>query len=412
MYNFVSSVDKNRFDEFVNGYEHTSFFSYSVRKDIKEADNRFKAYLTGMEDDKGTLVAVALLFYMPAKKIKTMRITYGPVLDYNNQKLVEEFLSEIEKFSKKLKIDVIEIEPPFIIKKYDNKLNLIFENDNNIVPSFEKLGYLYLGLEDLGGNYQLRRTSIVDLSVSEDDLFKKMSSSKRTSINKNDKYYKIKIIEGTKEDLKYLIKYRNQLSEKKDFFVEPLSYYETYYELVNKEHKSKVVKIVFNIDDAIDNLNRDLELLKEKIESAKEKELNSLNSQIASLEKRIAEMETYKVENSCVGDYVIGCALRVYYKDTMVNLFAHVDKNLANIGASNVLVYEMLLEAKKDGYKYNDLYGLPNPFDKDSLDYSVGVFKLDFGGDVIEYVGAFKKVLNVKRYKLFNLIANIRRKIK
>jgi len=411
MYTFNSFVDKNKFDRFVSSCETASFFSYSVRKMIKEVDKRFRAYLTGIEDDNGDLVAAAILLYMPCKRIKTMRISYGPVLDYSNNVLLESFLLEIEKFSRCLKIDVIEIEPPFVIKKYDNKLNVIYENATDIVPLFEKVGYSYLGLEDLGGNYQLRRTSVIDLGASEDELFKRFSSSKRTSITKNDKYYKIRIVEGTKDDLKYLVKYRNQLSEKKDFFVEPLSYYENYYELANREHKAKVVKIVLNVDDAIGNLNDDLDILKRKTLSAREKELNSLNSQIESLEKRMDELRIYKDENSCVGDYVIGCAFRVYCKDTMVNLFAHVDKTLFNIGASNVLVYNMMLDAKNSGYKYNDLYGLPNPFDKDSLDYSVGVFKLDFGGDVIEYIGVFKKVLNKNRYKLFNFLCSMRNKL-
>ena len=409
MYNFISSVEKSRFDKFVLDSALASFFSLSVRKELKEVDERFEGFLVGMEDDKKELVAVAQLLYMPAKKFKNMWITYGPIVDYKNKILLKKFIFEIDKFCKSMKIDAVNIEPPFVISKYDNKLNQIYEVDYDINKEFRDNGYEYLGTKDILGNYQLRCTSIINLTLDEEELLNKMSSSKRGYLSKNSKYYNVRIVEGDIEDLKYLIKYRNQLSEKKDFFVEPLSYYETFYEFVNKEHRAKIVKVIMNLDEAINNINSDIREIETKVETAREKEKPVLKNQITSLIKRVTELEVYKEKNSCEGDYVIGCALRIYVKDTMVNMFAHIDKDLTNIGATNVLVYNMMIEAKKDGYKYNDLYGLPNPFDKENRDYSLATFKLEFGGDVVEYIGAFRKVINKKKYFVFNIFDNFKK---
>jgi len=412
MYNFIKSVDEKKFDNFILESSMTSIFSLSVRKDIKEADKRFVGYLVGMEDEKQKLVAVAMLLYKPTSRVRTMWITYGPVLDYKNENLFNKFISEIEKFCKSLKIDVILIEPPYITKKYDNKLNQIYESDINIKEYFKELNYEYLGDKDLEGGFQLRYTSIVDLDCDEKALLNKLSSSKKSYLNKNDKYYKIRLVEGNVEDLQYLMKYRNQLAEEKDFNVDPILYYENYYNLVNRDYKARIVKVVIDIDDAINNMVLELNSLIDKEQDAKEKEKNAIINQISSLKKRIAELEDYKAKNACNGDYVIGCALRLYIKDTMFNIFAHMDKTLTNIGATNVLVYEMMREAREMGYKYNDLYGIPNPFDKDGKDYNLATFKLEFGGELVECAGAFKKVLNRKRYILFNVFSKINRVVR
>ncbi|TGQ10819.1 peptidoglycan bridge formation glycyltransferase FemA/FemB family protein, partial [Mesorhizobium sp. M00.F.Ca.ET.217.01.1.1] len=57
-------------------------------------------------------------------------------------------------------------------------------------------------------------------------------------------------------------------------------------------------------------------------------------------------------------------------------------------------------------------YGLSGDFTENSEDYGVYRFKRGFGVQIEELIGDFYKPIKKTKYKLFNTLNNIRKKIK
>lgn len=80
--------------------------------------------------------------------------------------------------------------------------------------------------------------------------------------------------------------------------------------------------------------------------------------------------------------------------------------------ASNLMMWEMIMWAKKQGAKIFDMWGsLGLDPDKSNDWYGFHRFKSGYGGELMQFVGAFDLVLQPKQYKLVRLADDIRWKL-
>ena len=74
-----------------------------------------------------------------------------------------------------------------------------------------------------------------------------------------------------------------------------------------------------------------------------------------------------------------------------------------NIGASSILHYEILMDAKKCGIAQYDLWGVAkDEADPRDLWHGISRFKSQFGGERLELAGAYDAVMNENLYALFS----------
>lgn len=93
-------------------------------------------------------------------------------------------------------------------------------------------------------------------------------------------------------------------------------------------------------------------------------------------------------------------ALVIYFGNTATYLFGASSNKYSNVMAPYLLHWEIIKDAKKQGYKWYDWYGLsPDESDTNHPWNGFSIFKQKFGGKEIKYIGAYDFVYNKKLYK-------------
>lgn len=101
-------------------------------------------------------------------------------------------------------------------------------------------------------------------------------------------------------------------------------------------------------------------------------------------------LEIKRDDKPCVMGFLIIVGRRAFYKD------GGSDRAMVSPGMSNLLVWEMIREAKRKGATELDLFGIAPPWAQKASDhpsYSLGLFKLSFARQRTDYVGAFDLVI-------------------
>ena len=388
---FTSNVSEEKYNEFIKDKSNVTFLQTPEFGKLKsaKANRGIDYYLVGVENKKGELLAVATLLYFKKNKIKNIYCSRGPVADYFNEEIMTCFLEGLYKFAKKLKADVIDIEPDYIIRELDNKFDTIKEYKD--ISVFEKVKYKYRGAFGQIPGFQLRYTVVFDLNKTYEEIFAGYENDKKKIINRNNKYFKIKIVESELDTINDLVKFRSGLSKSKKFYLDDVSYYEKTYNLFNERYKAKYIRAIANFDEMITNLKDGIMSIEEKIKTSKNPK--DLENQKASLEKKISEIKSYVKENNIKGDYCLGAGITLYVNGNVTYLYEHTDKN-SNFGVPTLMTDYLLKDAVENKYRVFDFLGIINPKLKNTANMGVNNFKTSFGGEIIEHIGVFSRPVN------------------
>jgi lipid II:glycine glycyltransferase (peptidoglycan interpeptide bridge formation enzyme) len=132
-------ISEGEWDEFVKSQPGNNFYQSTMRIRKREAIG-YKSYIVGVRNRNkilggGVLVGQKGEYWMP----------YGPLLDFNNLKLLKMFLSEIVQFAKERKMIKIEIFPRVVRRVRSVRLELLEENDlTEVIKVFKDIGFLYV----------------------------------------------------------------------------------------------------------------------------------------------------------------------------------------------------------------------------------------------------------------------------
>lgn len=407
---FRDNLEMEEFNTFVNNNIGGSFTQNYAWGEFKESVGGIKSYIVGMEDDNGNLVAASLLTYAYKRKIKNIYAPGGPVLDYSNREVVIEFFKHLTNFAKKIGAEVLEIEPMYVIREYNKKFEVINEHDESIVDNLKEVGFNHLGYVGQVAGYQLRYTSIIDLTKSRDELLNNFGKDKKKLISRNDKYFKVNVVDGNESDLVYLEKFRSQLSGKKQFKVEGMDYYTNWYRIFSKYEDARIVKAVINFSEIKERIREELIVLDKSLETSKSPA--DVQNIINSLNQKLKEIDEYAINHDIDKEVVAGIGFLVYIGKRVTYIYEHTDKELGNFGIPTIMLNELIFGSKERGMEEFDMLGLPNPNYKDNKNYSITEFKISFGGSIIEYVGVFIKPIKKLKFATKNIIKNITYNIK
>lgn len=96
---------------------------------------------------------------------------------------------------------------------------------------------------------------------------------------------------------------------------------------------------------------------------------------------------------------ILSSALVIYFGNTATYLFGASSKKFSFTMSPYLLHFTIMQHAKKTGYKWYDWYGLsPDENNVNHPWYGFSVFKKKFGGQQINYIGAYDFVYNRKLY--------------
>lgn len=107
-------------------------------------------------------------------------------------------------------------------------------------------------------------------------------------------------------------------------------------------------------------------------------------------------------------------AAALVYDSPTTRYYAHAaaDDEYRKLSAGTALVGQMILDAKDKGLKKFDLYGTTTSTDKNHPWYGFTKFKKSFGGEPVEYLGAWDIPVNRTGYRMYRIHQTLRRKLR
>ena len=83
-----------------------------------------------------------------------------------------------------------------------------------------------------------------------------------------------------------------------------------------------------------------------------------------------------------------------------------------SLNANYILYYQILIDAKEQGYEVMDFFGTTGDSNPNNKVYGIHLFKKRFGGEYTEFIGEFDLVLRPILYYLFLITIPPARKLK
>lgn len=419
--NFISNITKEKYEAFVKTNKHKSHFLQSYAwGEFAKKEKHLTPHYVGLTDDKNNLVCATLLL---EKKLPLgYSYFYAPrgfVIDFTNTNLVEEFTKEITKYIKKKNAIFLKIDPDIILNKIDyqnNQLTIPYDG-YKILENLKKLGFKHLGFTKNFELFQPRYTFRIDLTKNLEEIEEKFSKTTKQRIKKAEDL-DVEVNIGTKDDVKAFFELMKITENRKDFVSHNLSYYQSLYEIWNKDNCCNIFLGHINLDKIIKKYQEKKDCLAKEItelnniatpsksQNTKKKELQR------QLDKVTSDIEKYSNNIKKYGSSILlNAHFIIEYNDKAWVLYAGNHNILSETGA-NYKVYQNHLEyCHTKGLKTYDQFGTIGDLREDNPLYGLHDFKKKFGGDYIEFIGEFDLVTNKLMYFVFTKLVPIYRKI-
>lgn len=128
-----------------------------------------------------------------------------------------------------------------------------------------------------------------------------------------------------------------------------------------------------------------------------------------SLIKELAKDNLLQIFLAEYNGKVLAANLNIFFGDTAVYLHGASSDENRNLMAPYLLQWQAITQAKKLGFKYYDFWGIAPEGAKDHPWAGVTRFKLGFGGQRIDYLGAWDWPIKKLWYNLYRLVRLVKR---
>lgn len=371
--------------------------------------NGWTSYYLGLYDNDKLVGATLLVgkkrhfnkyeFYAPR----------GPLVDYNDEKTLTEFLKLLTIFVKKHQGYVLRIDPYVSYKERNGKGEIIKDgyDNTNIANTILNTGFTSVTYDD---REQVTFMYALDTKdKTEDEIMKNMKSNTRNLIRKNIKNG-IEIVELTKDNLDEFYKIMQSTGSRKGFDIRNINYYQNMYDLFSKKNEIKYLVTKLDLSKYIKMLENELESNIDKKNKLSDNKNNdgkrkALDETINGLNKKI---ELAKEEKEKYGDVItLSGSMFIMTKPEVVYLSSGNYEEFLSYNSQYLIQWEMIKYAIEHNFERYNFYGIPNTFDKNDKDYGIYEFKTGFNGFVEELIGEFE-IKTSPVYYLIKLIHKIR----
>ena len=409
----LREIDNESFDSFVYNNEKAHFMQTSAWGKVA-MKRRQKVYHLALMDN-GEIKATALVL---EKKILYYSIFYCPrgfIIDYQDEKLLKIMVEEIKKFTKSHHGLYLRIDPDLILHKLDNNAEVIYEDEDNLslIDNLKTLGARHKGFTiRFADSSNPRFTFRLNLDSDLDDIFSHFHPTTKNILKRNNPY-NLKIYKGSREDVKDFYKTMEETSKRKEIVLEPYAFFDDFYTVLNEEGMSDIyvakldvlhLKEVYRQKEK--NLLDELAICtSENASSRQKKKVNDLNDQLKKVQKEAQLVADIKED-----ELVLSSVITAKYKDKVWIVHGGNSDILQFVNANYELYYQVIKDAKNEGYRWVDFFGAEGIIDKKSSLYGITLFKMRFGGDYDEFIGEFDFIVRPLMNKIILTLLNIRRK--
>lgn len=362
MFNSQTNPEPARWDTFVARHQRGHFLQTMAWAEIK-ADFGWESQRVALLDDQKNIIAGAQILYrkLPFDLGKLAYIPFGPMVDWENQALVEALFFKIDRTAKRSGAKFLKLEPGYDIDTHQLKKLGNRPSQQTIQPPSTIL-------------IDVRRRGADGQRIGEDAILSRMNQMTRRNIRKSSKH-DVQVREGTPDDVAKFNALLQTTSERQEFGVHVPAYYEKVYEcIVAREDPPKGVLLMASYSDE---------------ETGEQKDL--------------------------AGAFIFALGDYAWY---VYGASSNVERNrMASFG----IQWAAIQWARQQKVKYYDLYGIPDEAEafleehfnerSDGL-WGVYRFKRGWGGQVVRSAGTWDRIYNPMIYRLYRMALFVRSAIR
>lgn len=415
---FIETISKEEFENFVKSNPKAHFMQSYYWGEIQK-NKHFQPYYVGLKENN-QLVATALL--LEKKIFKNIGYLYCPrgfVTDYSNEKIVEEFLIHLKKFTKKKKDMFLRLDPDIILHILDDNGNPKETNEigKKTIDLFQKNKFKHKGFNKNFENNQPRYTFRLSLDTDWNTIYSNFHPTTRKILNKNNPF-SLNVYKGTQNDLNAFYTTMLETSKRENIVPSKLEYYKTFYTVLNEQNMSDIYMVKVNIDQLKNTYIEKMNTLKQEIdkinnnsqknEEKSKQKINDIEKQLKKLEKEQEILKDIKEK-----ELTLSSIITAKYKDMVWTIHGGNHSLLRELNANYLLYEQIIKDAHKEGYKKIDFFGTTGEPKEDNPVYGIYLFKKRLGGDYIEFIGEFDYINQKFLYFLYTkILPKIRKKKK
>lgn len=400
------TLSREEFDKFVHIYNTKSIYQTIEYASIMEKQD-FKCVFFGLVEEDIIQAATMIMI----KKINGYNYAFAPrgfLIDYNNLKMLEKFTAGVKKQLSKMGVVAVRLSPLLIRSITDPKRNITKTNPlyDSSKENLKKCGFNHMGYNDFFEASKPRFEAILDLNEQYPVLFSRIKKEFRNKIRNSEKMG-IRIYKGNQNDLKYLY------FQIKKSYARDLSFFQSCYYFYKQRNMIDFYYAKIDTRIYLEKAQQDY-MKQEKISTEIESEI--INPNLVNTQKMITrKIENDKRLNLCSNrivqatnllrdkpeGVVIASILVVKHQNTVDLLLDGYDPNFKNINGKHLLIWKLIEKYSKLGYRYFNLGGITN-IQKENKRYAgLNEFKLNFGSNIVEYVGDLELVTNQALYFMY-----------
>ena len=410
------NIDRKTLDAYLQNSPKPHFLQSPGWADVAKSRGLIP-HMLGLYDDDGKIVGSALLLERKILYYSTFYCPRGFILDYRDQDLIMAMTRLLKGYVRKHRGLSFKIDPDLIIRKLDpNDASVIETDEANLalIDTLKNLGYKHRGFTiKFNESSAPRFTFRVKVDDDIDKIHERMHQTTRNTLNRNNPY-KVKIRKNNFDDFKAFYKTMADTAHRKAILLEPLSFYETFYDNLYRNGMSDLIAAYIDTDEVKAIFDKDIKDTNEKIAelavnlTKKNKgRLNDLKDHLNKILKEKAQVDMINEK-----EVVLSSVMTAKYADK-VWIVHGGNRDILKFLSANYYLYDYVLQDSHDlGYREVDLYGSEGKVDKDSELYGLYLFKSRFGGDFDEFIGEFDLTVRPMMDKLISQALKIRRKIK
>ncbi len=401
MYTYKIGISAQEHDDFVKASSQTNLLQSASWAKVKDNwDNERIGFYKNNQ-----LVASASILIKPLPLGMTMLyIPRGPIMDYQNQELLQFVLTSLKQFAKTKKALFIKFDPSlFLVQAQIGENRKEQQETLDVIQNLQKAGAIWVGrTESLDETIQPRfQANIYKDNFSEELLSKSTRQAIRTARNKG-----IQVQFGGKELLDDFSTLMKKTENRKSIHLRGKDYYQKLLDTY-PEH-SYITLASIDLNERLESLQAQKAKAEKEASKFTEKTKPGKIENNKQEQKRLQEEMDFLSEKIAQGVTTVPLSgtLVLEYGATSENIYAGMDEEYRRYQPALLTWYETAKHAFDRGANWQNMGGVEN-----DLDGGLYHFKSKFNPTIEEFVGEFNLPTN-PLYHLSNLAYTLRKKFR
>lgn len=399
MYTYKIGISAQEHDDFVKQSSQTNLLQSASWAKVKDNwDNERIGFYKNNQ-----LVASANILIKPLPLSMTMLyIPRGPIMDYQNQELLQFVLTSLKQFAKTKKALFIKFDPSlFLVQTQIGENRKEQQETLDVIQNLQKAGAIWVGrTESLDETIQPRfQANIYKDNFSEELLSKSTRQAIRTARNKG-----IQVQFGGKELLDDFSALMKKTENRKSIHLRGKDYYQKLLDTY-PEH-SYITLASIDLNERLESLQAQKAKAEKEASKFTEKTKPGKIENNKQEQKRLQEEIDFLAEKIAQGASTVPLSgtLVLEYGTTSENIYAGMDEEYRRYQPALLTWYETAKHAFERGADWQNMGGVEN-----DLNGGLYHFKSKFNPTIEEYVGEFNLPTN-PLYHLSNFAYTLRKK--